>query len=195
MQSIKFRPIAYGLLCIAGVLAVIALSVLPAGPQSALARAPQAPDAATTTEFWKLGVTSESGAAYSAVVGRAVSAVAALRSARGVTDMYYLFPAPGTTKTVQTAQVYLLSRTGAYTGTATLTLEVRDYAGVVQHTVSSGSLDFQTAAMGVWLPVSLSANAADLSLAPGEALTFHFHLDGAPAGDLDVRPLFEVQVQ
>lgn len=195
MQSIKFRPIAYGVLCIVGALVVMAVYVLPTTPPSALARAPQAPDAATTTEFWKLGVTSETGAAYNAVIGRAVSSVAALRSSRGVTDMYYLFPAPGVAKTVQTAQVYLLSRTGAYTGTAALSLEVRNYAGEVQHTVSAGNLDLQTATVGAWLPVSLSANAEDLSLSPGEVLLFHFHLDGAPAGDLDVRPLFEVQVQ
>lgn len=195
MQPIKFRPIVYGLLFVAGALAVMALFALSAAPPSALAFAPQSPEAATTTEFWKLGVTSESGAAYTAVIGRAVSSVAALRSARSVSDIYYFFPAPATAKTVQTAQLYLLSRSGAYPGTATLALEVRDYAGVLQHTVSASSVDLQTAAVGEWLPISLSAGPSDLSILPGEVLLFRFQLDGAPAGDLDVRPLFEVQVQ
>ncbi len=195
MQPIKFRPIVYGLFVIAAVLAVFALFVLSATPPPALAFAPQSPEAATTTEFWKLGVTSENDAAYSAVIGRAVSSVAALRSSRGVSDIYYFFPAPATAKTVQTAQLYLLGRSGAYPGTATLTLEVRDYAGVLQHTVSTSSLDIQTTAVGAWLPISLSADPANLTLAPGEVLLFHFQLDGASAGDLDVRPLFEVQVQ
>ena len=195
MQPIKFRPIVYGLLVVAALLAAFALLALSAMPPAALAFAPQSPEAATTTEFWKLGVTSENGAAYSAVIGRAVSSVAALRSSRGVSDIYYFFPAPATTKTVQTAQIYLLNRSGVYPGTATLTLEVRDYTGALQHIVSAGNLDLQTTAVGEWLPISLSADPTNLTLAPGEALLFHFQLDGAPTGDLDVRPLFEVQVQ
>jgi hypothetical protein len=156
---------------------LLLLLLFTAGPSMTEARDSAQP-AATTSESWRMGVTSEGTAAYSAIIGRNVSEVAAFRSNRA-TDIYYMFPAPSTQRTVQSATRFcILSRTGTYVGAATLTLEILDYAGTVQHTV-----------------VTLSGTPADLEIAPGEFLAFHFRLGGASGGDLDVRPIFEVGVE
>ena len=56
-------------------------------------------------------------------------------------------------------------------------------------------VDLQTAATGVWATLALAASPASLTIAPVEHLVAHFALAGAPAGTLDVRPMFEVVVQ
>jgi len=149
---------------------------------------------ATTPEVWKLGFTSQGVSAYSAVIGRLASQVAAFRSAQG-TDIYYIFPAPASQKTVQSARFYILDRTGSYGGTATLTLEILDYAGALQHSVSAAGVDMEAAAPGTWTDLTLSGTPADLEILPGEFLAFHFQLSGSSGGSLDVRPVFEVEVQ
>jgi hypothetical protein len=158
-------------------------------------RSPLAITAAATSESWRLGVTSEGAAAYNAIIGRAVGDVAAFRSNRGTTDVYHIFPAPGTRRTVQAARFYILTRTGTYADAATLTLEILDYGGTVQHTVSAAGIDVTAAPTSTWTAITLSGTPADLEIAPGEFLAFHFSLSGAPAGDLDVRPIFEVEVE
>ena len=153
------------------------------------------PTAATTTnEVWRLGVTSEGGSADAALVGRPASIAAAFRSNRGVTDIFFAFPASGRTQTAQSAAYQLLQRSGAYTSTASLTLEVRDSSGALKRTVSAAPVDLQTVAPGVWITLALAASPASLTIAPGEHLVAHFALAGAPAGSLDVRPVFEVIV-
>ena len=149
---------------------------------------------ATTPEVWKLGFTSQGVSAYSAVIGRVASQVAAFRSAQG-TDIYYIFPAPASQKTVHKARFYILARTGSYGGTATLTLEILDYAGALQHSVSAAGVDMEAAAPGAWTDLTLSGTPADLEILPGEFLAFHFQLDGSSGGNLDVRPVFEVEVE
>jgi hypothetical protein len=109
--------------------------------------------------------------------------------------MYYIFAAPSTLRTVQAARFHILSRTGTYDGDATMTLEILDYGGTWQHTVSAAAFDMETAAVGSWTYISLSTSAGDLEIAPGEFLAFHFSLSATPGGDLDVRPIFEVDVQ
>lgn len=158
-------------------------------------RDPMAVVAAAAPESWRLGVTSEIMSAYSAIIGRAASKVATFRSNRGTTDIYYVFPAPGAQRTVQAAKFHILSRTGAYPDSATLTLEILDYDGALRHTVNAADVDVQAASPGVWTDITLSGVPADLEIMPGEFLAFHFNLDGAPAGDLNVHPIFEVQVQ
>jgi hypothetical protein len=149
---------------------------------------------AVRTEFWRLGVTSENGTAYNVTQGRLVRPAAMFRSYRNTTDVYHIFPAPGSQRTIQAAKYCILSRTGTYAGLATLTLEILDYAGTVQHTVSAAGIDMEMAPTGVWTAVTLSGTPADLEIAPGEFLVFHFSLSGAPAGDLAVYPVFEVEV-
>ncbi len=173
--------------------------VLPYLAQAGKPAAPAGQDispAAVTGELWKLGITIEGGPpAYTRVIGQLAGAAAAFRSNRGA-DLYYVFPAPATQKTVQSARLYILDRTGTYSaGTAALTLEVFDFAGTSQRTVSAASLDLQAAASGAWTVITLSGTTGDLQINPGEFLAFHLNLSGGAAGDLDVRPVFEVEVQ
>jgi len=147
------------------------------------------------SESWRLGVTSEGDATYAAIIGRPVGASASFRSNRGVTDIYYIFPAPGRARVVQAAAFHILRRSGTYSGVANLTLEVRAFDGSLQRTVASAPLDLQAAPTGVWTDLALDANPANLTIAPGEYLAFRFTLDGASGGDLDVRPVFEAVIE
>jgi hypothetical protein len=146
------------------------------------------------SEFWKLGVTSQGSADYSAVAGRLAGEVAAFQSAEA-THSYFVLPAPAATKTVQSARFYILSRSGSYAGDATMTLEVYDLAGGSQHLVAASPIDMQTAAPDAWTAITLSGTPGDLEIGPGEFLAFHFALSGAAGDDLDVRPIFEVEVK
>ena len=149
---------------------------------------------AVSGEFWRLGFTSEGVANYNAVIGRVVSTVAAFQSNRGAADIYYIFPAPTNPTPVQAAYFYILERTGAYAaGNVTLTLEVFDYAGVSQRTLSSGVIDLQAATTGTWTPVALSTTG--LTLTSGEFLAFHANFSGGSGGNLNLRPVFEVQLE
>ena len=143
-----------------------------------------APPAAVTatSEAWRLGVSSEGDAADAALIGRPASIAAAFRSNRGVQDIFFAFLASGQTQTVQSAALNIISRSGTYTSTASLTLEVRNAGGVLQRTVSAAPVDLQTAATGVWATLALAASPASLTIAPGEHLVAHFALAGAPAG-------------
>jgi hypothetical protein len=169
----------------------IALSPRQIVPSGATTTAP-AP--ATLHETWRLGFTREGPPTYSAVIGRVAGGVAAFRSEQAA-DIYFIFPGPATQKTVQSASLYVLSGTGDYSGSATLALEVIGYDGTRQHTASAAAMDIKGSAAGAWTSVGLSGTAGDWVISPGEFLAFHFHLDGAPGGNLDVRPMFEVEVQ
>jgi hypothetical protein len=174
-------------------LAATALLALPAAPGQAVTGRLQAAVIAPA-EAWRLGVTSEGDPSYTAVIGRLVDASASFRSNRGVQDSYHIFPAPASTRSIQSAALNIISRSGAYASTASLALEVRDTSGTLLRTVSAAPVDLQTAATGVWITVALDSSPANLAIAPGEHLVAHFALADAPAGTLDVRPVFEVVV-
>jgi hypothetical protein len=149
---------------------------------------------AISGEYWRLGFTSEGVTNYNAVIGRVVSTVAAFQSNRGTADIYYIFPAPTNPTAVQSAYFYILERTGTYAaGNAALTLEVFDYAGVSQRILSSNIIDLQAATTGVWTPLALSTTG--LTLTSGEFLAFHANFSGGSGGNLNVRPIFEVQLE
>ena len=185
-------PVGLPLLLLA--LTITALFGLPAAPGQAVAGRLQA-GLAAPAEAWRLGVTSEGDAGYNAVIGRLVDTSASFRSNRSVQDSYYIFPAPASARTIQSAALNIISRSGTYTSTTSLTLEVRDSSGALLHTVSAAAVDLQTAATGTWAMLPLDASPASLTIAPGEHLVAHFALAGAPSGTLDVRPVFEVVVQ
>jgi hypothetical protein len=145
----------------------------------------------TATEFWRMGINSQGGAAYASLSGRYASLMGAFRSSR-TSDVYYIFPASSGTRVVEYARFYIVDRSGAYAGDARLMLEVLDFSGAWQHTASDTPIDMQAAATGVWTDVTLSGSATDLEVAPGEVLAFHFALSSAAGNDLDVRPIFEV---
>ena len=156
--------------------------------------AAQPPGVAITTEAWRLGVTSEGDAGIATLIGRDASIAASFRSNRDVKDIFFIFPASARALNIESAAYHLLQRSGTYTGTASLALEVRSANGALQHTVSSAPVDLEAAATGAWANLALAATPADLTIEPGEHLAFRFALDGGAAGDLDVRPVFEVIV-
>lgn len=181
-----------------GRLMVMALTIiLLSGPPLVRAAETQAsPQAAgDPTEVWRLGFTFEGTADYATAIGRLASNVASFRSNRGVANIYFAFPPAASAKTVQAASVYIITRTGTYSGDATLALKVFSLAGVAQRTVSATSLDLETAATGAWTALTLSPTSADLALNAGEYLAFEMTLSVGSGDDLDVRPMFSVQVQ
>ena len=150
--------------------------------------------ASTGVETWNMGVQVDGPPIYQEVAGRLVSNSGTFRSARAAAGAF-IFPAPATARTVEAANAYLLDRSGTYAGPARLALVIYDYAGVIQHTVSSVDIDLQAAPLGEWLPLSLSANPDDLIVSSGEFLAFSFLLSGPAGGDLNIHPLFEVSVR
>ena len=149
----------------------------------------------TPLETWKTGVTLENGASFTGTEGRLLTSNATFRSNLGSSDMYFAFPAPATARSVQSASVMVASRSGSYSGQATITLEVYSFDGSLQHTVSASAVDLQAASILTWSTFTVSSTPGNLTIDPGQYLAVHFHLDGAAAGDLDVQPVFDVLVQ
>lgn len=182
------------LLPILGVAALFLWMVtLPVGAKDGPGRT-GSESASLSSENWNIGITVEGAPSYTAVVGRLVSDVGSFRSARA-TQAATIFPAPATQKTIEAASVYLLSRSGTYAGAATLSLAVYDFSGTLKHKVNAVDIDLQTSPTGAWIPLTLSMTATDLIIAPGEFLAFTYTLSGAAAGDLDIRPIFDVIIQ
>lgn len=150
--------------------------------------------ASLTTENWNMGITVEGAPSYTAVVGRLVSDVGVFRSARS-TQAATIFPAPASQKTIETASVYVLSRSGTYTGTVSLSLEIYDLSGTLKHKVNTVDIDLQTSPTDAWIPLTLSTSSTNLTISPGEFLAFTYKLSGGTGGNLDVRPLFDVTVE
>lgn len=171
-----------------GLLLLLALN----GGNAARAQPPAPAEAeAISDESWRYGITVEGPLTYTDLDGRLLAEVAAFRSAREA-NIYFAFPAPATAKTVTAARYYIVSRSGSYTGDALLSLRVYNFSGVLQRTVTSADVDLETAPVGSWQSLSLTAGQ---SIAPGEFLVFRFHLNATPGGNLDVRPIFEVIVE
>ena len=145
-------------------------------------------------EYWRLGFTSEGGAAYTAAIGRDVAGVAAFRSSRAGGDIYFIFPPSAETLEVRAIQANVLARSGAYSGTASLAFEVRALSGVLEHVVSAAPLDLEAAPAGEWAGVARSASPADLLIAPGQVLVARATFSEGARDDLDVRAIFEIEV-
>jgi hypothetical protein len=186
-------PRIYLLLPILGIAAMIVwIGALPAAAKNGPGRTGDE-SASLSAENWNMGITVEGAPTYNAVVGRLVSDVGVFRSARAA-QAATIFPAPASDKSVETASVYLLSRSGTYTGTVTLTLAVYDFSGTLKHKVNAVDIDLQSSPTGAWIPLTLSSVVTDVSIAPGEFLAFCYTLGSAAGGDLDIRPLFDVTV-
>ena len=145
------------------------------------------------SEYWKAGFTVEGTAAYSGVAGRVLSEAASFRSTRSA-DTYFIFPAAATTKTVTKFSYHILSRAGNYIGNTRMVLEVRNFDGTLQRTVS-GLYDLEAASANMWILGSLSPTPADWVINTGEYLCAHFSLDGAVGDNLEVRPIFEITLR
>lgn len=117
-------------------------------------------------------------------------------------DEYWIFPVPSSKKRIQSAKFLIATRTGTYDGDVVMNLEIFDFHGNLQHTVSSSPIDMQTTSSGVWTTVGLSGGPGDLVISPGEYLAFHWSLSGEKDTTyhyegreyLQVGTLFEVEV-
>lgn len=147
-------------------------------------------DAGDGVEVWRL----VTGAALTQVVSRSASFNSDFFD--GSTDLYRAFAdAPATEKTIRSIQFHVIERQGSYIGNATLTLEILDYDGNLQHMVSLSAINMQTTSTGVWNALSLSGTPSDLVVMPGEFLAVHWSLSGSTGGNLEVSTIFEVEVQ
>jgi len=144
-------------------------------------------------QYLRMGITIQPLPMYENMAGRIASVAAELQSNKDK-SVFFAFPAVSGRRFVKEANFYIMTRTGSYSGNVTMKLEVYDFAGNLQHVVSAGSVNLQTAAPQTWTRLELSSAIADHLIEPGEFLAFQFALDGAPGGNLDVRPVFEVTV-
>jgi hypothetical protein len=144
-------------------------------------------------QYLRMGITIHSYPGYGNLAGRLASVSSTMQSNKDA-HVFFAFPAVSGQRMVKEAKFYIINRTGSYSGTATMKLEIYDYAGTLQHVVSASSVNLQTVTMQSWTRLMLSSAITDRLIAPGEFLAFHFALDGAPGGDMDVRPVFEVTV-
>ena len=142
-------------------------------------------------QYLRTGFTIKPLPVYASLAGRAASVTAEVQSAYD-TQVFFVFSAPAGRRSIHRVSFYILKRTGDYTGDITMTLAVYDYAGNLQHLVSTASVGLKTAAAQVWTALPLSSNVADRLIEPGEFLAVHFALSEVPGGNLDVRPVFEV---
>jgi hypothetical protein len=174
------------------VTALVCLLLVLAIPAIAQAGA-QVDSKGTIDEIVNMGVMVHGAPTYGAVAGRMVSQTAAYRAKSGVAEMSMVFPAPGAGRSIATARMYILSKTG-YGGTASLNLNIYTIDGVLVHTVTSAPVDFLAAATGSWQLLSLSADTNNLYISPGEFLVAQVTLDPAPPADdaFDARVMFEI---
>jgi hypothetical protein len=146
------------------------------------------------SDFWRTGVQLDTGLpVYSASIGRARSAVGQFKTSVG-TDSYYVVGAPSRMMVVRYALARVLARSGSYAGSASLALEIHNMNGDLVKTVTSAALDLQAAPTTAWMILQLNLNDKNGVFYPGQVLVYHFHLDGAANGDLNVQTLFEAAV-
>ena len=175
------------------ILILLLLGVFSQG--AAEAKRSSAQDLENPIETWKSGITVEADPAYLNVQGRLLSTSASFRSDQAAQDVYYLFPAPATARTIQTASYLVVDRSGSYPALATFSLEIFALDGTYLRSVTTSSIDAQTTDMGTWNLMTLSTHPEDLVIQPGEFLAVHFSLEDIPYGNLLVRPIFEIQVK
>lgn len=157
------------------------------------------PHQSSAPEVWRLGASGSSDPPTCAVFSRVVVTRGADFHSNffgtGATNLYWAFPAAASENSVRSANFYITDRSGSYTGDATITLEVLDCDGNLQHTVSASSIDMETSPANAWTSLTLSGDPLNLVISPGEFLAVHFALSGAAGGNLVVRPMFDVEVQ
>lgn len=176
-------------LAIVGIALFLSISLV----NQARAVKPALPLSPANGESWRTGVTVVNDPIYSLLEGRSLADNAIFRSAKAA-DYYYIFPAAANSKTIQSAQFYVLNRSGSYAGNVELTLKVYNFSGSLLRTVTSSPVNLKTAVLNAWINIPLSASPGNLVVNPGEFLAFNVYLDLGLGGSLDIRLLFEVQV-
>lgn len=146
----------------------------------------------STTETWVMGVTVEGSAAYAETAGRMVTNIASFRAAKG-TDMYYIFPASAEAKQVTEASFNIVSKEGSLPSSAEIKMEIVDMSGVVQHEASQ-TMDVLAPVVGTWVDFMLVDPIEDKTLEPGEVLVIHVIYPANANADLDLKILFDIEV-
>ncbi|MCB0192558.1 MAG: hypothetical protein KDJ65_11495 [Anaerolineae bacterium] len=145
-------------------------------------------------EIWRAGFTVEGTARYEAAKGRLVDTVAAVRSDRSVSDIYYLFPAtPTKLVTILSAKFSILEKTGLYDGDVKLSLEIYSADGGSPRLISTETIDVTEVETNKWISIGLSSIPAYVNLSTDDYLAVHFEFKNGSSGDFDVRPMFEVE--
>jgi hypothetical protein len=160
--------------------------------QAAIPDRPAAPETyVPDTQFWRTGFTINHIPSYLNLTMRNPAPAATFSSNAGEQDIYFVLGVAARLLRLEELKIYLLSRSGSYSGSATINVQASVMGGAVDHTLSSASLNVQTIPTGAWRDISLTSNPADLRLSSGQALVVHFHLDGAPGGNLQVSAIFQ----
>jgi len=148
------------------------------------------------TMFWRSGMNLPSGMvpSYANLVMRQPGVMAHFRSNSGAGEMFFVFGAISRPLRVADAKVYVLSRTGSYSGLATIGLWAGRMSGTSDHEISAAPVNIQTLPAGSWQTINLSANPAAQRIYAGQTLLVYFDLDGSTGGNLDLRLLFEIAV-
>jgi hypothetical protein len=110
-------------------------------------------------------------------------------------DFIHNFEPHAITKTVQSVNFLITSRSGAYSEPFILVFEARDFEGNLKRTLSAASIDLQTAPLKAWVDAPLSADTEDLIIFPGEYLAAHVSRQGPQGGDFEVYIHYEAQVR
>jgi len=110
------------------------------------------------------------------------------------TENFAFVPA-GTQKTVRSAKFYVVDKGGTYPSSIPITLRTYDYAGTLKHTASASGTDLRTTPVGQWTSLTLSPNLQDVTVMPGEVLTFQFEPDGHSESIYTATLRFEARVQ
>lgn len=144
------------------------------------------------TLYWRTGTLLKSASpAFSGLVLRNPTPVARFQSNAGVTGMSYMLGAVSRSLRVADVKVYILSRSGSYSGNAIVEVWAYSMAGASHHRISAGSLNIQSAPTGAWQNISLSATPANRLLSAGQSLVITFDLSAAAGSNLDVYTIYE----
>jgi hypothetical protein len=155
-------------------------------PQDTLAYGPD-------TVFWRTGTLLHAeNPDYPSLLKRNPTAVARYQSNVGPDYTFFVLGATSRPLRVADAKVYILSRTGSYSGDPAIEIFTASIAGVGSHRVSMSSLSLLDTPTGSWRTISLSADPDDRLLAAGQSLLIYFGLGGVSGSNLDVRAIFEV---
>ncbi len=143
------------------------------------------------TEIWRLG----KGCGYGSFDGiyRSCGAQTGIVGGSSRSPAYY-FSAPSTPKTIKSVK-FLLSHidNNGYNGSATMAVQIHDFAGNVQE--SLGSVDLTTISTGTWHTLTLSGSPVIYPvISPNEYLIFYFTGTGT-SGVFTIKLDAEVEVE
>ncbi|GAP12697.1 hypothetical protein LARV_00433 [Longilinea arvoryzae] len=149
----------------------------------------QAASATPGTVFRRYGIDVIGALNLTNLTGRPQTPSAVVQTA-SASESYYVFPAVSSLQVIDSACFYILNRSGNYSGSVTMTLDIYGIDGSYHRTISS-PVDLTTAATGTWLSLDLSGYTTRLTAS--EYPVVHFVYSNGAGGTLDIRPIFEIR--